>query len=446
MHKIWTVARYELISTLTRRSFILTTLGIPLITIGTIALMMGMFNSDEQPATPVSGEAPPADVNEAGADLADFEPATEVYGYVDQAGLIATLPDDVPADTLVAYPDESSAAAALEAGAITGYYLIPADYLAEGQLIYIDPDFNAARINEQARVMRWTLFVNLAGGNTPAAARALRPMDVQPSPIMAETPVDSPPGDDCSRPGFDCESNAFVRYLSGIVMLVLYMCILMSSSLLLNSVGEEKKNRLVEMMLVTISSRQMLTGKIIGLGIAALIQIAAWVAMGYVTLRLGGSAIDLPPDFVLPAEIVVWSVVFFILGYAMYASLLAGLGALAPDVRKVSGAIFVIIIPLLMSQLPLPEILDDVLNLGGGLEEAATVFFSIFPLSAPTAMIERIVNGPVPVWQPLLATGLMILTAIFIVRAVARMFRAQVLLSGQPFSVGRYFAVLFDRA
>jgi ABC-2 type transport system permease protein len=72
------------------------------------------------------------------------------------------------------------------------------------------------------------------------------------------------------------------------------------------------------------------------------------------------------------------------------------------------------------------------------------VGLSIFPLSAPVMMITRLTIGNVPVWQPLMAAGLTILMAILIMRAVARMFRAQILLSGQPFSLQRYLKILMN--
>ena len=65
--------------------------------------------------------------------------------------------------------------------------------------------------------------------------------------------------------------------------------------------------------------------------------------------------------------------------------------------------------------------------------------------SVPAAMMPRLVVGGVPLWQPFLAAALLLLTAIFIVRAVAGMFRAQNLLSGQPFSAGRFYRALLGK-
>jgi ABC-2 type transport system permease protein len=71
---------------------------------------------------------------------------------------------------------------------------------------------------------------------------------------------------------------------------------------------------------------------------------------------------------------------------------------------------------------------------------------SLFPLTSPVSMISRMTVIDVPTWQLLLAAVLQLVTAVVIVRLVARLFRAQILLSGAAPSPGRYLRVLFGRA
>ena len=73
------------------------------------------------------------------------------------------------------------------------------------------------------------------------------------------------------------------------------------------------------------------------------------------------------------------------------------------------------------------------------------VIASLFPLTAPFVMVKRLVVGGLPGWQPPLSAGLLALSIPLVVRAVARMFHAQNLLSGQPFSVKRYLSALLGR-
>jgi ABC-2 type transport system permease protein len=75
-----------------------------------------------------------------------------------------------------------------------------------------------------------------------------------------------------------------------------------------------------------------------------------------------------------------------------------------------------------------------------------SVFLSLFPLTSPVAMMTRLAAGSVPIWQILLAAALLAGTAVLVVRAVARMFRAQTILSGQPFSRKMFFNTLLGKA
>jgi len=68
--------------------------------------------------------------------------------------------------------------------------------------------------------------------------------------------------------------------------------------------------------------------------------------------------------------------------------------------------------------------------------------FSLFPLTAPVVMVMRLTDGAVPLWQVLISIGLTYITAFLALQAATAMFRAQNLLSGQPFSVGRYFKAI----
>ena len=117
---------------------------------------------------------------------------------------------------------------------------------------------------------------------------------------------------------------------------------------------------------------------------------------------------------------------------------MAGLGALVPNLQEASQATIVVIWPLLI---PLFFMVSLIENTHGGL----AIGLSIFPLTAPIAMMARLAVGGVAWWQPFVAAGLLVMTIMFVMRAVSRVFHAQTLLSGQPFSVKRYVGVFVGR-
>lgn len=408
MNKTLLVLRNELVTAVTRKSFLFTAIGLPLLAF-LIFMGIGFLNRDGT----VPGTGAPTGTN-----------MQKVEGYVDQAGLIETVPQDIPAGALVAYPDEASARRALDAGDIDAFYIIPQDYVAEGTLYYIDPEAQPFGLGSQPWLMRWVLMVNLVGGDAELAARVRNPMDLRVTALSPEAQRDT-----------DSMAAFWIPYA---VTMIFYIVILMSASLLMQSVSKEKQNRVMEILMASVSPRQLLAGKIAGLGIAGLVQTVVWAGTGYTLLRLAGRTFTLPPGLELPPSILIWGVVFFLLGYAVYASLMAALGALVPNMREASQATLVVIWPLIV---PLFFINVLIQKPSGTL----SVVLSLFPLTAPITMMTRMAAGDVPLWQPLLAAALLLATAVLVVRAVAGMFRAQTLLSGQAFSVRRFLGALLGQ-
>jgi ABC-2 type transport system permease protein len=221
-------------------------------------------------------------------------------------------------------------------------------------------------------------------------------------------------------------------------MVVLFFISFMAvSNMMFSNIGTEKENRTIEVLMLSLSPRQMLTGKMIGLGIAGLLQALAWLAAMGAVLSIGGNTLNLPDEFVFPVPIFLWSVVFYLGGYALYTSLMAGLGALVPKIKEAGSMNMIAMSPLFLGYVvgimaPLAELTNA----------ALPVALSLFPLTAPVVMVMRLVDGSVPLWQVFLSAGLMYASVYFVLRAVAAMFHAQNLLSGQPFTFKRYIGAL----
>jgi ABC-2 type transport system permease protein len=182
----------------------------------------------------------------------------------------------------------------------------------------------------------------------------------------------------------------------------------------------------------------MLTGKILALGVAGLLQTVVWVGAGLLLLRFSGSAFDLGAAFQLPASFLVWGAIFFLLGYGLYAALMASVGALVSNVKEGSSITTLIILPLIV---PLVFISGLVQNPNNGI----SVALSLIPLTSPVAMMTRISATQVPWWQLLLAIALLVATVYLVLRVVASLFRAQNLLSGQPLTIKRYLRALVGK-
>lgn len=422
MKKTLEIIRYELVSAIARKSYLAIAFGIPVLAV-LIFAGISLYRSNR----------PAVEIDEQTQESFQFE----VEGYVDQAGIISSFPEDIPMDVLVSYPNEEAAKSAMEKEEITGYYIIPEDYIESGEIIYVHPKVNPIAEGGQSWVMIKTLYFNLLGGNNQLAADIWYPANFVRKDISQIISGDGASGDECANPGFSCESNTIVQLLPIFVMAIIYISIITGGSYLLRLVSSEKDSRVMELLLLSASPIQLLTGKIISYCILGFLQVFAWLGAIYLVLRIGKPTLNLPSEFSLPISLLIWGLVFYVLGYAVYATLMAGAGALTPNVSQYTSVYFIVSSPLLISYF-------FSITLAMNPNSPLAVGLSIFPLSAPIMMITRLTVGDVPVWQPITAALLTIFLSLLIMRAVARMFRAQALLSGQPFSMQRYIRTLIN--
>jgi ABC-2 type transport system permease protein len=419
------VIRQEIQKTLRSPGYIIFAFIIPVVA---VLLVVGLKYLRERPGEGGSSNS---------GSPARFEIAVE--GFVDQSGVIQRLPTDIPASRLVRYPDEDAAQEALRDGAITAYYLVPENYLERGMVYYVYPDSRSYLEDGQPWVMERTLLFNLLDGDAALSEVVWNPIREVTATSLAPQSA-GPVGEDCSRPGSACRSNDLVRYMPSIMTALFFATFMVSSSMLFNSIGTEKENRMLEVLMLSVSPRQLLTGKTLGLGVAGLLQTIIWLGAIYIAFNLGGTTLRLPAGFAFPVDILAWGLVFFLGGFGVYAGMMAGAGALVPRMKEAGAANYIVMAPLFVGyafglMAPLTENASSPLIL----------FLSFFPLTAPVVMMMRFTNGNVPLWQLLVAAGMLFALAVYLLRAVAALCHAQNLLSGEPFSLKRYFGVMVGK-
>ena len=253
MNKILLVLKNELITVVTRRSFLLTLILVPLVP-AVILTVVSSMNKD---------------TSDAIGQIFGGTPAQVAEGYFDQAGLIQGFPEGVPAGRFVGYASEDQARADLKSGKITGLYIVPADYLETGKITYVRADYNPLSGLDQSRVFRDVLQYNLLGKDGDLAQRLNQPLQLE--------KVSLSPG-----PQRD-QGSMLTFFLPYGVTMIFYIVILSASGLMLSSITTEKQNRVIEILMVSVTPIQMLTGKIIGLGLAGLLQTVVWSGAGLVT-------------------------------------------------------------------------------------------------------------------------------------------------------------------
>lgn len=407
MNKTWIILKTEFINTVTRRSFLLALILVPLIPaiiLGAIALFGGDGEPDNEN---IFLPSPSPDVSD---------------GYVDFSGIITVLPDWLSEKRLVKYESEDAAQQDALAGLIQGYYVIPVDFIESGAIQYFREDFNPLIAFEFSSMLDHVIRFNLLGADYEQFEALTNPIQVQ--------QVDLAP-DDVERE----QDSMLAFYLPYGVTMLFYVLIFSSASMMLNSVAKEKENRVMEILMSSVPPTQLLTGKILALGLVGLLQLLVWMGSALLLLRLGGTTLNIPPSLQLSPQLLIWGVVFFILGYLIYATIMAGIGALVPNLKEASQATFIIIVPILIP-LTLVGVIINTPN------ATLPVILSLIPFTAPNTMMTRLAVTSVPIWQLLVSIALLVLTIFLLIRAVAGMFRAQVLLTGNKFSLGLFLRVL----
>lgn len=208
--------------------------------------------------------------------------------------------------------------------------------------------------------------------------------------------------------------------MAALVMTVLLLVTISTyGALVLTGVVEEKTSRVVEVLLAHVPARSLLAGKVAGIGLLGLAQIgvtalAAFIAAAFV------DSVDIAA---IRASVLAWAVVWFLLGYALYAMLYGALGSLASraeDAQSAAGPLTaVLIVSYFVSFLAVGR--PD-----SGLAKAV----SFFPATAPMAMPNRIAMGATAWWEPVAAAALTLAAIAVLVQFAGRVYTHAILHGG----------------
>jgi ABC-2 type transport system permease protein len=216
--------------------------------------------------------------------------------------------------------------------------------------------------------------------------------------------------------------EAFI--VSAILLTLLYTSIAMWGSVIMSGVLEEKTSRVVEVVVSSISTRDLFAGKLVGVGAAGLTQFLAW-GVGLSLLGLaaaaGGATAGAP---VLGTGVIVAFAACFLLGYFFYGALFAALGAAVSSPQEAQPLQFLVMLPLVSGFALFPVVL-------GNPDGALAVVLSMIPFFTPLLMFLRISAMTPPAWQIGLSLLSMLLGIAGAVWLGARIYRVGILMYGK---------------
>lgn len=382
MRRLLLVARHEYLSNVMRRTFLFAMFGVPLLSIGMIAVVTSVtmqftLNND-----------------------------IGLVGFADQSGLFAGAETD---GTLFReYADADALAEAFQTGELGAYFVIPPDYLASGSLqIYARAGLPEGLKIDLDQFLAAQLSKDVDG---PAAARLLNPVTLELYLQDSGRTI----GEDASM----------ALFMIPIIFTMIFMITLQTAgSYLMSGVVEEKSNRIMEVLITSITPNQLLGGKIIGLCALALTQVAVWLTAVLLTLHFGQSFPALT-GVVLPLDYVLLALIYFLLEFFLLASAMAAIGAVSgseQESRQVSGLLSLVLV------IPVFFLVSFITDPNGPI----AVFLTLFPLTSPVAIMLRMGMTSVPSEQIIISLIILVLTTLAMVWISGRIFGWSLLLTGK---------------
>lgn len=423
MSKIWIIIQREFMTRVKKKSFILLTILMPFIFAALIVvpLMLATIQGDEQKTVMV--------VDKTGRYVGSLK-STANYAFVPTAD---NKDEFYTEDSEVEAVVQITADLAKNPKAVTIYS--PREVKAE-LLSYVE-----TCLGEQVRREKLSAY------NIPELETIIA--DIQ-TDFHVATVKRNAEGDETS-------SNTYIAMTAGFIFtFLIYMFVMSYGGMVMQSVMEEKTNRIVELMVSSVKPFQLMMGKIIGVALVGFVQLAIWGVMLSIILVVCGSVFGLSTAPAVPAvagadaqmaamaqqagggeaakimsalmglpyaELGIMFVLYFVGGYLLYASFFAAVGA-SINAQEDS------------SQFIMPVVLIMVFGLYAAMYSAENTngplafWASIFPLTSPIVMMVRIPFG-VPWWEEVLSLGLLFATSMAFVWISARIYRVGILMYGK---------------
>jgi ABC-2 type transport system permease protein len=340
-------------------------------------------------------------------------------GYVDEVGGFDQYTTQGIIELVHFYTPEDATAALIN-GDVSEYFVIPPDYISTGVINRYTLEKQVETPPVIATVIKNFLTSNLLSERVPPETvyRIEAPLNLKVTRLTETGEVATEQG------GY---GNVIVP---GIFSFLLAFSIIFSTNYMLSGLVDEKENRLIEVLLSSVSTRQLITGKVLGLGAAGLLQVAVWLVSLPLLLNLASSTFGgFFSTIQLPGNFIALGLVYFILGYLFFVMVSAGIGAISTSTREGQPLVMTLTMPIFI-----PFWFSSLLFIFPN--NPIWIFFTIFPITAPVTTMLRLGVSDVPVWQiavSILVLGLSIVGVLFL---TIRVFRVYLLMYGKRPSWG----------
>jgi len=356
-----------------------------------------------------------------------FESNDTTLGYVDQSGLLAPMPPVSEGDELQFVPFDSpeEARIALQTQQIDAYYVIPVDYRISRQakLFFVEPPSASA-----SRTFTNAVRLNLLSGQSPEVIARLmnRPdLTVRATNLGRTFPSGGP----------DAGS---ITPIAGAVLFA--FLVLTISSTFMVALVEEKENRTMEVMVTSMSTQQMMAGKVLGIFAMAVLLFLFWSAVFLAAIWISANVLDIGwfRSINIHWRDIGLLILVMIPSFITFAAFMTLLGATLVDSQEAQQ-----IGPMMFMVLFLPLYLF--FFIAQSPNGVMALIFSMFPLTSVPTMAVRSGFMQIPTWQYLASAGIAFISAVILIWLAGKAFRMSMLRYGQRLRWSELFSAGVSR-
>lgn len=396
MNATWVVARYHFKREVFKKAFLLTLFSLPLF----LLFIYGFARLIES-----------------------FQDAPTHLGVVDPGGFLKvhSLPGRDAPPELQFFASQEDAVAALEAddGSLHAVYVLPAAYPADRTVQLLYNEYPTGSIQEYFADL---LRANLLADKPPDLAQRV----IDGSEILIRATA--------THREFPASNPTTSLFIPLILAVVYIFSIIPVAGIMMGSLGEEKANRTIEVIITSISPRSLLGGKILAVTGVALLQITVWLGMLALAVWIGGAFLGVPwlQDVQVSWRDAAAIGVLAVPGYAFYGATLVMFGSLIDDAETLQQASGLVMLPLFLPVYVLPALLETP-------DSPLALALSLIPLTSVQTIGIQSIFMEVPLGRLALAAVVSSLCAAGMVWLAARAFRLGLLRYGKRIRFGELF-------
>lgn len=403
MRNVWLIVRREYLAGVRTRGFWITTLLMPLLVSLLVALPARLANYRPDISRNIVVITSSADFGEA------------LRRELEKQGQNSGIKYNVTSSTTATQAERQALRARVAAGELDGYLWATDEALAARNFQYV-----ARATNDFLEIASLNVAVFRAAISQRLAQRGVARGDLD--DVMRSVRLETIRIEQGRESAWSSRGMVMMTFL---LVTSLYGLVLMYGVILMRSVLEEKSSRIMEVLLSAVTARQLMAGKILGVGAVGMTQMLIWAVMA--AMAVGPMLMkwrDVVAGIQLPLSAFLFFPVFFVLGYLLYSALWATLAAVVNSEQEAYHLQTFVMLPMLFSVIMVLFIIRQP-------STPLSVALSMIPFCAPLLMYVRILVETPPAWQIALCLALLTGTTWALLVLCSRVYRIGILMYGK---------------